>query len=171
MKESAAVLGDRPNQLDRLRDDVSVTNLDLLSVGETPGSAPLDGLHNDVNVGIQYLSSWLRGNGAAGIYGLMEDAATAEIARGQVWQWIRHEIKLDTGQIVTPELVRQAATEQLARIREEIGDDEWFEREGRPDLSRELFERVALSGNERFEEFLTLPAYEALLRLEQEQGG
>ena len=160
------VLGDRPNQLDRQRDDVRVTNKDLLSVGETPGDATLEGLHNDVNVGIQYLSSWLRGNGAAGIYGLMEDAATAEIARGQVWQWIRHEVKLDSGQIVTPELVREIATEELARIRKEIGDDEWFEREGRPDLSRELFERVALSDG-TFEEFLTLPAYEKLLEIEQ----
>src|SRR4051794_7777068 len=169
MEEFDKVLGDRPNQLERQRDDVHVTNKDLLAVGETPGDATLQGLHNDVNVGIQYLSSWLRGNGAAGIYGLMEDAATAEIARGQVWQWIRHEIKLETGQIVTPELVRDVATAELAKIREEIGDDEWFEREGRPDLSRRLFEQVALSGNERFEEFLTLPAYEALLGLEREQ--
>jgi malate synthase len=169
MKEFDKVLGDRPNQLDRQRDDVHVTNKDLLAVGETPGEATREGLHNDVNVGIQYLSSWLRGNGAAAIYGLMEDAATAEIARGQVWQWIRHEIKLDSGQIVTPELVQEVVTEELDRIRNEIGDDEWFEREGRPDLSRRLFEQVALSGNERFEEFLTLPAYEALLELEREQ--
>ncbi len=167
MDEFDTVLGDRPNQLDRQRDDVAVTNLDLLAVGETPGDATMEGLANDVNVGIQYLSAWLRGNGAAGIYGLMEDAATAEIARGQVWQWIRHSITLDSGQPVTPELVRQVATEQLARIREEIGDDEWFDREGRPELSRKLFEQVALSGTERFEEFLTLPAYEALLEIER----
>jgi malate synthase len=170
LKEFDAVLGDRPNQLDRQRDDVQVSNRDLLAVAETPGEATLEGLHNDVNVGIQYLSSWLRGNGAAGIYGLMEDAATAEIARAQVWQWIRHEVKLETGQIVTPELVEQAATEELARIRQEIGDDEWFEREGRPDLSRKLFEQVALSGNDTFEEFLTLPAYEALLELERQSA-
>jgi malate synthase len=155
---------DRPNQLDRLRDDVSVTRHDLLAVGQTPGTATMEGLALNVNVGIQYISSWLRGNGAAGIYGLMEDAATAEIARGQVWQWIRHSITLDSGQIVTPELVRQTCTEQLARIREEIGDDAWFEREGRPALSRELFERVALSDD--FLEFLTLPAYDELLKLE-----
>jgi len=117
-----------------------------------------------VNVGIQYISSWLRGNGAAGIYGLMEDAATAEIARGQVWQWIRHEATLDDGRTITPDLVRELATSELERIRSEIGDDEWFEKEGRPDLSRSLFEKVALS--EEFIEFLTLPAYEELLRLE-----
>jgi len=96
----------------------------------------------------------------------MEDAATAEIARGQVWQWIRHSVTLDTGQPVTPELVRQVAGEQLARIRLEIGDDEWFDREGRPELSRRLFEQVALSGDDEFLEFLTLPAYERLLELE-----
>ena len=136
MEEFDKVLGDRPNQLDKLRDDVAVTDKDLLAVGETPGTATVEGLANDVNVGIQYISSWLRGNGAAGIYGLMEDAATAEIARGQVWQWIRHSITLDNGQPVTPELVREMCTQELAKIREEIGDDAWFEREGRPDLSR-----------------------------------
>ena len=118
-----------------------------------------------MNVGIQYLSSWLRGNGAAAIYGLMEDAATAEIARGQVWHWIRHGATLDDGRTVTPELVRELEDSELEKIRSEIGDDEWFEREGRPDLSRSLFERVALS--EELIEFLTLPAYEELLRLEQ----
>ena len=97
------------------------------------------------------------------IYGLMEDAATAEIARGQVWQWIRHEAELDDGRTVTPELVRELATSELEKIREEIGDDEWFEKEGRPDLCRSLFERVALS--DEFVEFLTLPAYEELLKL------
>ena len=119
-----------------------------------------EGLRGNVNVGIQYISSWLRGNGAAAIYGLMEDAATAEIARGQVWQWIRHEVALAEGPTVTPELVRELATEELERIRAEVGDDEWFEREGRPQESRELFEQVALG--EDFVEFLTLPAYERL---------
>ena len=120
----------------------------------------------NVNVGIQYISSWLRGNGAAAIYGLMEDAATAEISRAQVWQWIRHGEVLDDGRPITPDLVRQLATEELEKIRGEIGDDEWFETQGRPDLSRALFERVALSGDE-FVEFLTLPAYDELLKLER----
>ncbi len=166
MEEFDKVLGDRPNQLDKLRDDVAVTAGDILAVGETPGTATVDGLANDVNVGIQYISSWLRGNGAAGIYGLMEDAATAEIARSQVWQWIRHSITLDNGRPVTPELVREMGEQELAKIRAEIGDDAWFEREGRPDLSRELFESMALSGDDSFEEFLTLPAYEKLLEIE-----
>ena len=130
------MLGDRPNQLDRQRDDVSVTAADLLDIAATPGEATVEGLRSDVNVGIQYISSWLRGNGAAGIHGLMEDAATAEIARSQVWQWIRHGVELDDGRTVTPELLRATEAEQLERIRAEIDDDEWFYSEGRPDESR-----------------------------------
>jgi malate synthase len=161
MEAFDAVLGSRPNQLGRQRDDVSVGAAELLDLTSTPGSITEAGLRNDVNVGIQYVSSWLRGNGAAAIYGLMEDAATAEIARSQVWQWIRHGVELDDGRTVTPELVRELATDELEKIRAEIGDDAWFEREGRPKESREIFESVALSG-EDFIEFLTLPAYERL---------
>jgi malate synthase len=161
MEEFDKVLGERANQLERQRDDVSVGAAELLDLASTPGAITEEGLRNDVNVGIQYISSWLRGNGAAAIYGLMEDAATAEIARSQVWQWIRHGAELDDGRAVTPDLVRELATEELEKIRQEIGDDEWFEREGRPKDSREIFESVALSG-EDFVEFLTLPAYERL---------
>ncbi len=164
MAEFDAVLGDRPNQVDRRRDDVRVAAADLLDVASTPGEATDEGLRSDVNVGIQYISSWLRGNGAAAIYGLMEDAATAEIARSQVWQWIATGSKLADGRTVTPDLVRSAADEELERIRREVGDDEWFYTQGRPDESRSLFERVALG--EEFAEFLTLPAYERLLTLE-----
>ena len=159
------VLGESPNQLNRLRDDVDVEATDLLAVGETPGEVTEQGLRSNVNVGIQYISSWLRGNGAAGIYGLMEDAATAEIARAQVWQWIRHGAQLDDGRTVTPDLVRELESSELERIRGEIGDDTWFREQGRPELSRSLFERVAVSPDE-FVEFLTLPAYEELLKLE-----
>jgi malate synthase len=155
------VLGERPNQLDKRRPDVDVGREQLLDLAATPGSITEEGLRNDVNVGIQYISSWLRGNGAAAIYGLMEDAATAEIARSQVWQWIRCAVSLDDGRVITPDLVRELATSELDKIRSEIGDDEWFEREGRPKESRALFEQVALSG-EDFVEFLTLPAYEKL---------
>ena len=165
MEAFDAVLGDRPNQVDKQRDDVEASADALLAVPDTPGDRTEEGLRSNVNVGIQYLSSWLRGNGAAAIYGLMEDAATAEIARGQVWHWIRHGATLDDGRTLTPELVRELEDSELEKIRSEIGDDEWFEREGRPDLSRSLFERVALS--EELIEFLTLPAYEELLRLEQ----
>ena len=154
------VLGERPNQLERRRDDVAVTAADLLAVDKTPGDITEAGLRSNVNVGIQYISSWLRGNGAAAIYGLMEDAATAEISRGQVWQWVRHAATLDDGRPVTPELVRETETSELERIRAEIADDEWFETQGRPRESRELFDAVALG--EEFVEFLTLPAYERL---------
>jgi malate synthase len=162
MAEFDEVLGERPNQVDRQRDDVAVSGDDLLAVSETPGAVTEAGLRGNVNVGIQYISSWLRGNGAAAIYGLMEDAATAEISRSQVWQWIRHGVQLEDGRTITPELVREVATSELERIRGEIGDDEWFETQGRPRESRELFERVALSGADEFVEFLTLPAYERL---------
>jgi malate synthase len=162
MDEFDRVLGDQANQVARQRDDVDVGREDLLDVESTPGEITEAGLRSNVNVGIQYISSWLRGNGAAGIYGLMEDAATAEISRSQVWQWIRHDAQLADGRSVTPELVKELATDELDKIRQEIGDDEWFEREGRPRQSRELFERVALSGADEFVEFLTLPAYDAL---------
>jgi malate synthase len=156
----AETLGEAPNQLDRQRDDVSVSAAELLDIGSTPGDITEDGLRGDVNVAIQYISSWLRGNGAAAIYGMMEDAATAEIARAQVWQWVRHEAQLDDGRTITPELVRELERSELERIRAELDDDEWFYSEGRPDLSRELLESVALT--EQFVEFLTLPAYERL---------
>ncbi len=160
LEEFDAVLGERPNQVDRRRDEVEVSALDLLDVPATPGEITEAGLRGNVNVGIQYISSWLRGNGAAGIYGLMEDAATAEIARSQVWQWLSHGARLEDGRPVTPELVSRLEDEELARIREEVGDDEWFDTEGRPDQSRALFEQVATA--ERFVEFLTIPAYDEL---------
>ena len=151
------VLGERPNQIDRQRDDVQVGQRELLDIAATPGEATEEGLRNDVNVGIQYISSWLRGQGAAPIFNLMEDAATAEISRSQVWQWVHNGVKLAEGQTVTAELVRQTATEELEKIREQVGD-EFFYGQGRPELSRRLFEQVALSSE--FIEFLTIPAYE-----------
>jgi len=159
MAEFDAVLGERPNQVERQREDVDVAAGDLLDVASTGGGITDGGLRNDVNVGIQYISSWLRGNGAAAINNLMEDAATAEIARSQVWQWVRHGAELAEGDTVTPELVRRFEDEELERIREQVGD-EFFYSQGRPDTSRELFEDVALS--ERFVDFLTLRAYERL---------
>ncbi|HWM00216.1 MAG TPA: malate synthase A [Nocardioidaceae bacterium] len=152
------VLGDRPNQIDRVRDDVSVTAEQLLSVKETPGDMTEDGLRNNVSVGLQYLAAWLDGMGAVAIFGLMEDAATAEISRSQVWQWLHLGVELADGQKVTPELVEQVIDEELARIREAIGD-EAFEK-GRFDDARDLYREMALSDD--FAEFLTLPAYERM---------
>jgi malate synthase len=154
-----AVLGDRPNQVDRQRDDVQVKAAELLDAQSAGDTYTEDGLRSNVNVGIQYISSWLRGNGAAAIYGLMEDAATAEISRSQIWQWVHHGVTLDNGQTVTPEMVREAETSELEKIKSEVGE-EWFERHGRADQSRELFDSVALS--REFAEFLTLPAYDVL---------
>jgi malate synthase len=158
MERFDEVLGERPNQVDRQRDDVLVAASDLLDVESAGGEITEAGLRNDVNVGIQYISSWLRGNGAAAINHLMEDAATAEIARSQVWQWIRHGAEAE-GQRITPELVRRIEDEELEKIREEVGD-EFFEQQGRPRESREIFEDVALSDG--FQDFLTVPAYERL---------
>ena len=116
------------------------------------------GLRTDVSVGFQYISFWLGGRGAAAINSLMEDAATAEISRSQIWQWVHHGAQLADGRTVTAELVREVLDEETAKIREEVGEETWAA--GRPDETREIFERVALS--EELVEFLTLPAYEYL---------
>jgi malate synthase len=156
------VLGDRPNQLDRLRDDVHVSADDLLAMAAVDGRATEAGLRNNVDVGLRYLEAWLRGNGAVGIHNLMEDAATAEISRSQIWQWVHNDVRLDTGEPVTPDLVRRIADEELAAIRDDIGAQAY--EAGRFPTARELFERVALADD--FADFLTLPAYEAVLAAE-----
>jgi malate synthase len=148
-------LGGAANQLARTRDDVSVSARELLALGATPGSITEAGLRTNINVGFQYISFWLTGRGAAAINSLMEDAATAEISRTQIWQWLHHQARLDDDRIVTPELVRQLLEEEMARIRHSVGEQTW--QAGRPGETREIFERVALS--EELLEFLTLPAY------------
>jgi malate synthase len=143
------VLGSRPNQIDKQRYDVDVTPAQLLDAASTPGEITEEGLRSDVNVGFQYISYWLGGRGAAGINNLMEDAATAEISRSQIWQWIRH------GK-VTRDHVLEVLDAEMEKIRAEVGDEVW--EKGRPAETRAIFERVALG--EDFPEFLTLPAYE-----------
>jgi malate synthase len=152
------VLGGRSHQLDRQRNDVEISARELLDVRVADGAVTEAGLRTNVSVGIQYVESWLRGVGAAALYNLMEDAATAEIARSQVWQWVRHGARLKEGSRVTPELVRTVERDELARIRREIGAP-LFDR-GRFEDARRLFEHVALS--EEFVEFLTIPAYEQI---------
>jgi len=142
-----AALGERRNQLERLREDVSVQAADLLSVRATPGEITEAGLRTNVSVGIRYLAAWLSGVGAAAIDNLMEDAATAEISRSQVWQWVRH------GRVARSE-VERVVREVSAELPAEPVYAE----------ARALFEQVALA--EDFVEFLTLPAYERLLELE-----
>ena len=110
-----------------------------------------EGLRNDVSVGFQYISFWLGGRGAAGINNLMEDAATAEISRSQIWQWVKH------GKF-TKDQVREILDEEMEKIRADVGDDTW--QKGRPDETREIFERVSLG--DEFPDFLTLPAYDYL---------
>jgi len=142
---------DQPNQLDRQRPEAEVSAAELLDVAATPGDVTEEGLRNDVSVGIQYLSSWLRGTGAAAIYNLMEDAATAEIARSQVWQWIRHgRFERDR--------VREVIDEELQSLRETFGNEVYDK--SRADDAHEIFEQLALGDD--FIEFLTLPAYDVL---------
>jgi malate synthase len=146
------------NQIDRLREDVSVSAAALL---EPPTGTRTDtGLRHNIRVGIQYLEAWLGGQGAVPIYNLMEDAATAEISRTQIWQWLKHRAALDDGRTVTRELVDQLVTEELARVREEVGAKRFDA--GRFEEARALFVQVATS--DRLEDFLTLPAYEVLVK-------
>ncbi|MDQ4039275.1 MAG: malate synthase A [Actinomycetota bacterium] len=152
-----AVLGNRPNQLDNLREDVNVTAAQLLDVASTPGEITEGGLRSNVSVGIQYVESWLRGSGAVGINNLMEDAATAEISRSQIWQWINNQVHLSNGQTVTRELVEQVVEEEMAKIREARG--EAFD-SGRWDDARATFTEMALA--DEYVDFLTLPAYERM---------
>jgi malate synthase len=142
------VLGDKPNQLDKLRPDVSVDAAQLLDVSSTGAAVTEAGLRGNVSVALQYLEAWLRGNGAVAINNLMEDAATAEISRSQVWQWIHNDVKLPDGTPITRELV------------ERIEDEELAGRVGRFDDARKLFERVALADD--FADFLTTAAYDAI---------
>jgi malate synthase len=141
-----AALGDRPNQLERLREDVVVEAADLLDVAATPGEITQTGVRANVSVGIRYIAAWLSGVGAAAIDNLMEDAATAEISRSQVWQWVHH------GRVARAD-VEQA----IADVADELPADPVYLE------ARQLFEQLAL--DDEFTEFLTLPAYERLLEL------
>ncbi len=158
MTEFDRALGTRPNQLDRQRPEVDVSARRLLDV-KIPGATITDaGLRTNVNVGIQYIASWLRGTGAAAINNLMEDAATAEISRSQIWQWVHQRARLAEGPTVTRELVAKVRDEELARIRTAVGDQAYAQ--GRYDEAAALFDDVALA--EDFVEFLTLPGYARL---------
>ena len=155
MKEFVAVLGDQPNQFGKQRDDVKVSAAELLDFQpETPITEA--GLRMNINVGIHYLGAWLAGNGCVPIHNLMEDAATAEISRSQVWQWIRSpKGMLDDGRKVTPELVRACIPEELAKVKALVGP-----KAPTYDRAAQIFERM--STLEEFAEFLTLGLYEEL---------
>jgi malate synthase len=146
-----------PNQIDRTRDDVVA---DARRLVEPPLGTRTDaGLRHNIRVGIQYLEAWLGGQGAVPIYNLMEDAATAEISRTQIWQWLAHRATLDDGRTVTRPLVEQLIGEEFARVRDEVGAARFGR--GRFEEARALFTRVATS--EELVEFLTLPAYDILI--------
>jgi malate synthase len=146
----------KPNQYDKQRPDVEVTATDLLDFRpETPISEA--GMRNNISVGIQYLGAWLAGNGCVPVFNLMEDAATAEISRSQIWQWIRSDKgKLDDGRRVTKALFRQLLAEELPKVRQYVGEEAWAA--GNYPESAALFEKITADDN--FVEFLTLPAYE-----------
>ena len=158
MESFDKVLGDKPNQKDRLREDVDVKAADLIAVDSLEAKPTYAGLVNAVQVGIRYIEAWLRGLGAVAIFNLMEDAATAEISRSQIWQWINAEVVLDNGEQVTADLARKVAAEELAGIRAEIGDEAFAA--GNWQQAHDLLLTVSL--DEDYADFLTLPAYEQL---------
>ncbi|MFD3410430.1 malate synthase A [Streptomyces cyaneofuscatus] len=153
-----AVLGEKPNQKDRLREDVSVAAGDLIAIDTLDAKPTYEGLRNAVAVGIRYIEAWLRGLGAVAIFNLMEDAATAEISRSQIWQWINADVVFENGEHATAELARKVAAEELAAIRAEIGDEAFTA--GKWQQAHDLLLQVSL--DQDYADFLTLPAYEQL---------
>ncbi|MFE9251700.1 malate synthase A [Streptomyces sp. NPDC007088] len=156
-----AVLGERPHQKDRLREDVSVAAGDLIAIDSLAAEPTYEGLVNAVQVGIRYIEAWLRGSGAVAIFHLMEDAATAEISRSQIWQWINAGVEVEREGVrvpVTRELARAVADEELASLRTELGEDAFAS--GRWSEAHELLLKVSL--DEDYADFLTVPAYERL---------
>src|SRR5438477_9944714 len=147
-----------PNQIDKKREDVNISANDLLDFG--PGEPITEqGLRQNVSVGVQYLEAWLRGHGAVPLFNLMEDAATSEISRAQVWQWIRHPRgKLNDGRRVTKELFAQVLEEELGKIKAQIGNAVYDKRKFA--LAHDLFAKITT--DDEFAEFLTLPAYDCL---------
>ena len=153
-----------PNQINRLREDANVGQRELLAVPS--GSVTESGIRTNISVGIQYLEAWLRGKGSVPINNLMEDAATAEICRAQLWQWIRHKALTLDGSAVTEFMVRSLMRQELEKLTEHLGEERFYG--GQYQLSSELFGRMIVA--EEFPEFLTLVAYEHLLELERNGG-
>jgi malate synthase len=151
----------RPNQLDKMREEVSVTAADLVAVPKGPITE--EGLRNNVRVGIQYIEAWLGGLGCVPLYNLMEDAATAEICRSQVWQWLRHKAKLDDGRPVEESVVRAIISEEMAKLKQVLGADRYGS--GHFEEAIELFLQVATPPE--FIDFLTLPAYQRVTMVQQ----
>src|SRR5439155_5021818 len=147
------VLGDRPNQKDRLREDVHVEAADLIAIDSLDAKPTYNGLVNAVQVGIQYIEAWLRGLGAVAIHNLMEDAATAEISRSQLWQWIRNRAPLAEGGIMTPERYEETRTRALANLHTRVDPkSRWDEAAG-------LLDALVVG---EYQDFLTQPGYQLL---------
>lgn len=160
-EEFTAVLGEKPNQLERQRPEVAVTSQMLLDVESAPGSVTEAGVHANLYVAVAYTAVWLSGNGAVAIHNLMEDAATAEISRSQVWQQIRNQVVAeDTGNTITAELAATILAEEVERLRDEVDNAETFATYYQP--AAELIGRLVTGREEDFEDFLTLPAYRLL---------
>ncbi|MFA0960659.1 malate synthase A [Roseivirga sp. BDSF3-8] len=159
MEEFNKKLTDKPHQKDRQRDDLNISAKDLLNTSIEGGKITETGLRQNVNVAILYIGSWLQGTGAAALYNLMEDAATAEISRAQVWQWLHNEgITLDDGRPVDTDLYRQVLIEEKESIRSMVGEDAY--KAGRYEEAAALFDDLVT--DKQFVSFLTLPAYEKL---------
>ncbi len=146
-----------PNQIFRKREDVHVTAADLLAIPS--GTITAAGLRTNIDVGIQYMAAWLSGNGCVPIYNLMEDAATAEISRSQIWQWLHNpNARLDDGRAITVDLFRGLTAEVLAELRAKVGDE--FFAANNYELAARLFDEISVA--DQFTDFLTLKAYEYL---------
>jgi malate synthase len=145
-----------PNQLQVTREDINISEEDLVEIPK--GTVTEAGIRKNINVGILYMEAWLRGYGAVALYNLMEDAATAEISRTQVWQWLKHEVVLEDGRKFNTELYIDLLHDEVEKIQKEYGGN--FNENNRYKLAIELFDKLVLS--EKFEEFLTLPAYQYL---------
>jgi malate synthase len=144
------------NQISNKREDVKVTAQDLLQCPS--GTITEKGLRENINIGILYIESWLRGNGAAAIYHLMEDAATAEISRTQVWQWLHTQSILDDGRQVTTQLYQSLKDEEIEHIKSYVGTEAY--QHGRFEEAIKLFDQLVLQPE--YVEFLTLPAYQLI---------
>ena len=149
------------NQLARLRQDVHMTQADLLEPHQ--GTRTEEGLRECCRVAVQYIEAWLGGRGAVPLYNLMEDAATAEISRALVWQWVRHEVVLSNGKTVTPAMFRETLDDEMRILRQTLGGARW--EDGHFERAIKLFGEMVIAPE--FKDFLTLPAYEFLV----DQGG
>jgi len=147
------------NQLDVSLDNINITQKDLLEVHK--GEKTEDGMRECIRVGIQYIAAWLGGRGAVPLYNLMEDAATAEISRAQIWQWLKHSTSLSDGRTVTVELFKSILDDEIKGLKEIIGENQW--KDGKYEKAIELFEKMSISPD--CKEFLTLSAYEEIISL------